>query len=150
MNDTDKLARIFAANVRAAGCFAEMEAFKAANQEREHRGEAPAYGEDVFHAVAHNLRAFARELSEMHGDYTHDEVVVLECGLTENIASLPHVKAVHDGQEYEIKVKCDCGCVETVAFTRPDCAGECGLYMRPVSVHTYEEVANLPPRGTDA
>ena len=69
--------------------------------------------------------------------------------LAEEIGNQPHVKAVHDGQEYEIDVVCDCGCRETVPFTRPDCSAECGLYMHPVSVKTYEEVAGLPPRSSD-
>ena len=57
----------------------------------------------------------------------------------EAIASRPHVKAVHDGQEYEVEVVCECGCRESVPFVRPDCAAECGRYMKPTGLVMFEE-----------
>lgn len=72
-DDTNQLARIYAVYARVSATMTESYAFKVANDVRADQGLAAAYGDDVFHAAAHNLRAFAGELSRMHGDYTHDD-----------------------------------------------------------------------------
>jgi len=138
-----QFAAISAINARVLALDAEVTAFRTKNVARQNAGEAFAYDEDNFHALAHNMRAFARELDEIAEAPDDDSDDTSPRGR-------PHIEAVHDGQEYEIEVICDCGCRESVPFARPDCSGECGLYMRPTKVSTYEEVAGLPPRGTDA
>jgi hypothetical protein len=60
--DNFVFAQILAMNVEALSVVAEVEGMKAANDEREHRGEVIAYGEEAFAQKAHILSGIATQM----------------------------------------------------------------------------------------
>jgi hypothetical protein len=63
--DNFAFAQILAMNVEALSVVTEVEGMKAANAEREHRGEVMAYGEDSFAAKAHILGGIAALMQQV-------------------------------------------------------------------------------------
>lgn len=50
--------------IRAMAINAQVEAMKAENQARQHRGQSPAYTENEFFAYSRELETLAREMNE--------------------------------------------------------------------------------------
>ena len=50
-----RLAQLLSLGIASLATMAEVEAMKAANQERRYRGEAPAFNEDSFRMMADRL-----------------------------------------------------------------------------------------------
>lgn len=130
-----QFAAISAINARVNACMAEMQAFTTLNVERESQGKSLAYGEDVFHAVAHNIRAFAHELDDLVKECNTKAFLDDVCMAEELEKAL-----VADSDEYEIEVRCGCGCRDTISFSRPDCSGGCGRPMYPTRVWTLKDL----------
>lgn len=60
--DNALFARVLAMHVEALGIVATVEAMKAENANREHRGEAQAYGEETFATNAKTLLYIADQM----------------------------------------------------------------------------------------
>ena len=56
-----RLAVLFSTGIGALAVTAEVEAMKAANQERQYRGESPAYDEDSFRQLADRLYGLSQD-----------------------------------------------------------------------------------------